>query len=116
LSQLAIDILLSFMVAAAWLGVAGFLRLRTTLDRIHCVTFVNAMAGMALTVVAFISDGPSDRALKILLLTVVSLLVGASLSHATGRALLLRGSAPEAEGLAHLVVASDAHDADGTLG
>lgn len=116
MTRFAIDILLAFMAVAAWLGVAAFFRLRTALDRIHCVTFVNATAGMALTLAAFISDGASDRALKILLFTVVSLLIGASLSHATGRALLLRGSAPEAEELAHLVVATDAHDADGTLG
>lgn len=113
MTQVAIGLLLGVMVASAWLGVAGFLRLRTTLDRVHCVTFVNAAAGLALVATAFVSDGASDRALKILLMVAVSLVSGAALSHATGRALLLRGSAPEA---ARLAVVADTADADGARG
>lgn len=116
MTRVAIDILLAVVVLAAWLGCAGFLRLRTPLDRMHCVAFVNATAGVSLTVAAFVSDGASDRALKILLLTGIGLLTGAVLSHATGRALLLRGSAPEAEASSHIVVAADAHDVDSMRG
>ncbi len=116
MTAVALDGLLGIAVLAAWLGCAGFLRLRTALDRMHCVAFVYATAGSALTAAAFVSDGPSDRALKMLLLTVVGLLAGAAMSHATGRALLLHGSAPEAEGPAHLAVASDVAVADGERG
>lgn len=83
------------MVLAAWLGCAGFARLRAPLDRIHCVAFVNAMCGTALILAAFLSDGVSVRACKILLVVGVNLLAGAAMSHAVGRALLLRGSRRE---------------------
>ena len=116
MTRIVLDVLLAVVVLAAWLGGAGFLRLRSPLDRMHCVAFVNAVAGVALTVAAFVSDGASDRALKILLFTVVSLLTGAAMSHAIGRALLLRGSAPEAEKPAHLVVAAEAANAGGAKG
>lgn len=84
--------LLVLLVLAAWLGCAGFARLRSPLDRLHCATFVNAACGAALAAVALVADGASDRALKILLLAVTTLLAGAVLAHATGRALVLRGS------------------------
>lgn len=94
MTTVVVDVLLGIVVLAVWLGCAGFARLSAPLDRLHCVAFVNATAGIALTVVAFVADGASTRALKILLITVVSLLGGAALSHASGRALLLRGSIP----------------------
>ena len=94
--------LLAVVVGAVWLGCLGFARLRTPLDRLHCVAFVNAAAGSALCVAAFLADGPSTRAFKILLTVLVSLCYGAALSHASGRALWLRAKAgpaaePEAE-------------------
>ncbi len=88
----AVNVLLGVLVLSAWLGCAGFARLRSPLDRLHCVTFVNAACGAALAVVAFVADGASDRAFKILLLVAAALLSGAALAHATGRALVLRGS------------------------
>ncbi len=97
MTRLAIDALLIVAVACAWLGCAGFARLRAPLDRLHCTTFVAATSGVALVLAAFVADGPSIRALKFLAVVCVSLLTGAALSHAIGRALLLRGSAPEAE-------------------
>ena len=95
-TRLAIDALLTVMVLAVWLGCAGFARLREPLDRMHCVAFVNTMAGTALILAAFLSDGASVRALKILLMVAASLLIDAATSHAVGRAILLRGSAPKA--------------------
>ncbi len=91
MSQVVVDGLLAFAVLAAWLGCAGYARLRTPLDRMHCVAFVNATAWVALTVAAFVADGASSRALKIAAITVVNLVAGAAVSHATGRAVLLRG-------------------------
>ena len=98
MSRVAIEVLLALLVLAAWLGCAGFARLRAPLDRMHCVAFVNVTAGTALTIAAFVSDGVSDRALKVLLITGLSLLAGAAMSHATGRALLLRGSIAQEKG------------------
>jgi multicomponent Na+:H+ antiporter subunit G len=97
MTKIIIEALLAVMVVCAWIGCAGFARLRAPLDRMHCVTFVNATSGTALVVTAFVADGPSDRAFKTLLVVGIGLLAGAAMSHATGRALLLRGSAPEAE-------------------
>ena len=80
--------LLAALVLAAWLGCAGFARLRSPLDRLHCATFVNAACGLALVA----ADGASDRAFKVLVLVAASLLSGGALAHAAGRALVLRGS------------------------
>lgn len=88
--QAATDLLLAFMVFAAWLGAVGFARLRDPVDRIHCVTFVNAVCGLLLLMAAALTDGPSDRLLKILLMVGVNLVAGAAISHVTGRAILQR--------------------------
>jgi multicomponent Na+:H+ antiporter subunit G len=86
----AVDALLALAVLACWLGAAGFARLRSPLDRLHCVTFVNVAAGLAVFLAAFVADGPSHRVLKIGMLIAAVLFVGAALAHASGRALLLR--------------------------
>ena len=86
-----IDLLLGALVAATWLGCLGFARLRTPLDRLHCASFVNTAGGVLLAIIAFAADGPSDRAFKILLMVAVTLVAGAALSHALGRAVLYRG-------------------------
>ena len=93
-----IDVLLGVLVAVTWLGCLGFARLRTPLDLLHCASFVNAAGGMLLAAIAFAADGASDRAFKILLMVAVTLLAGAALSHALGRALLYRGRYGELAG------------------
>jgi multicomponent Na+:H+ antiporter subunit G len=97
---LLIDALLVVMVLMAWLGCVGFARLRAPLDRMHCVAFVNVTAGSALVLAAFLNDGASVRAWKILLIAATSLLAGAAMSHATGRMIMVRDSV--AEGTADL--------------
>jgi len=93
----AVGALLAVLLAAAWLGAAGFARLRTPLDRLHCVTFVNAGCGLALVLASLSSDGFSNRTGNILLVVAVNLLGGAATSHAIGRALRQRGSVPQVE-------------------
>ncbi len=88
----AIDVLLAAAVLAAWLGAAGFLRLRGALDRLHVVAFVNVLTGIAVTAAALLGDGVSQRSGKIVLIWLLTLVTGAALAHASGRALLLRGS------------------------
>lgn len=95
MSTVATEILLAITVLAAWLGSIGFARLHSPLDRLHCATFVNAASGSAVAVAAFVTDGISARAATVLLIAALALLLGAALSHAAGRALLLRGSVGE---------------------
>ena len=83
-------VLLAALVAVTWLGCLGFARLRAPLDRLHCAAFVNVAAGAVLVGVVFAADGPSVRAWKVLVAVVASVLGGAALSHAAGRALLYR--------------------------
>ncbi len=83
------------MVAVAWLGAAGFARLRTPLDRLHCVTFVNAGCGLALLAASLAGDGFSNRTGNILFVVAINLLGGAAGSYTVGRALRVRGSLPE---------------------
>jgi multicomponent Na+:H+ antiporter subunit G len=89
-SAVVTDILLAVVVLGAWVGCIGFARLRSPLDRLHCSTFVNTASGSAITAAAFVADGFSARAGTVLLIAALSLLIGAALSHASGRALLLR--------------------------
>jgi multicomponent Na+:H+ antiporter subunit G len=102
-----VDLLLGLSVASAWLGAFGFLRLRSPLDRMHCVAFVFATAGLFLVAAAFVSDGVSSRAGKLLVLVMFGLVSGAALSHLTGRTLLLRGTAPDAAKAAGIPVTPD---------
>lgn len=90
--------LLAVTVALAWLGVAGYVRLREPLDRLHCVTFVNGGCGVALLGASAVADGLSNRTGTILLVLAINLLGGAAGSYAIGRALRLRGSLPELDG------------------
>ncbi len=92
MTQFAIDALLALGVLAAWLACAGFARLRSPLDRMHCVAFVNATSGVCVLAAAALTEGATTRVFKILLILGISLLAGAAMSHATGRALLLRGT------------------------
>lgn len=89
-----IDALLAALVGTTWFGVVGFARLRAPLDQLHCVTFLNLVAGSELTAAAFVSDGVSNRSLTVLLLVALNLLIGAAMSHATGRAFVRRSDAP----------------------
>jgi multicomponent Na+:H+ antiporter subunit G len=83
--------LLIMAVAAAWLGTLGFARLRTAIDRLHCVTFVNVVSGLGVVLAAVLSDGISIRWGKIVLILALNLIGGAAISHVTARALLERG-------------------------
>jgi multicomponent Na+:H+ antiporter subunit G len=85
-----IAVLLTIAVACAWLGCFGFTRFASAYDRLHCVTFVAVTAGFFVVVAAFVADGVSDRALKILLFFLLSLANGAAVAHATGRAVMRR--------------------------
>jgi len=81
---------LALALLCAWLGAIAFARMRTDLDRMHVVTFVNFTAGGAMVLAVWLADGISARAWKCLLLWGVMLLSGALLAHASGRALLVR--------------------------
>jgi multicomponent Na+:H+ antiporter subunit G len=93
MKAMLVHALLVAVVGTTWFGVAGFARLRAPLDRLHCVTFLNLVAGAELTAAAFVSDGVSNRSLTILFIVVLNLLIGAGMSHATGRAFMQRGEA-----------------------
>ncbi len=93
--MILLSVLLVLAVAVTWLGCAGFARLRAPLDRLHCVAFVNASAGLCLTVAAFVADGASARSLKTLLILLASLAAGAVQSHAVARALVYRAGHPK---------------------
>lgn len=85
-----IAILLGLAVAATWLSALAILRMPRALDRLHAVSFLNIVAGVAITAAGFASDGISVRSLKILLMVVLLVGFGAVITHAVGRALLLR--------------------------
>jgi len=77
-------------VATVWIAALGFWRLRTPLERLHAVTFVNVAGGGALVLAAVATDGLSPRVVKCVALWLSTLLIGALLGHVTGRALHVR--------------------------
>ena len=86
----ALDICLAVAVASVWLGCFGALRLRSALDRLHAVAFVNAAGGIAIAAAAFVDEGVTTRSVKLAALVVVVLVMGSAVNHAAGRALMLR--------------------------
>ncbi|GJD35786.1 monovalent cation/H(+) antiporter subunit G [Methylobacterium aerolatum] len=81
---------LALAVAATWLAALALLRQPRALDRLHAVSFLNVAAGLFVTAAGFAADGVSVRSLKILFLMALLVGSGAVLSHAAGRALLMR--------------------------
>ena len=78
-------------VVAAWLGALSYVRSRTALERIHCVTYVSVVTLGALVPAAVATEGITPRTCKLGLLWMINLTVGALLSHATARTIHLRG-------------------------
>nr|WP_246482116.1 monovalent cation/H(+) antiporter subunit G [Methylorubrum zatmanii] len=77
-------------VASVWIAALALWRLRTALERLHTVTFVNVAGGGAVLLAAWLTDGLSPRALKCAAIWLATVLVGALLSHVSGHALHLR--------------------------
>ena len=90
-----VDILLAIAVVAAWVGALGFARLASALDRLHCVGFTTIGCGLPIVAAAFVADGPSTRAFKMLLLLAVALVAGAAVNQAVARAIFTRDEAGE---------------------
>jgi multicomponent Na+:H+ antiporter subunit G len=88
--SLVIGVLIALGVAASWLSALALLRMPRALDRLHAVSFLNVVLAVLVTAIGFAADGVSTRSLKILFMMVLVVGFGAVLSHAAGRALLLR--------------------------
>ena len=95
MSAIIVDTLLVIAILSAWIAAAGFARLTSALDRMHCVAFVTLGCGLPVVVAAFVADGFSTRAFKLLLLFVVALVAGAAVNHAVGRAIFTRDEVGE---------------------
>lgn len=89
--RIAVDVLLAFAVISAWLAALAFVRLRTPIERLHTVAFVNVVTGAAITLAALLSDGISDRSGKVVLLWLMTVGAGALIAFRLARALHLRG-------------------------
>lgn len=88
--SLSLTVILSLLALISLLASLGCARLATPLARVHAVTFLNVLGGATLVVAAFVTDGWGTRSFKCLALWFTLMLAGSLLSHATGRALLLR--------------------------
>lgn len=97
MKEVVLGVLAAAIVAAAWLGALGFARLRSALDRLHCVTFVLVGCGLPLVVLAFVADGPSVRAFKVLGMVAIALVAGASVNQSVARAVFERDEMAERE-------------------
>ena len=90
-----VDTLLGLAIVFAWVGAAGFARLSASLDRLHAVAFVTVGSGLSLVIAAFVADGPSTRAFKILVMWLIALIAGAAVNHAVARAIFTRDEVGE---------------------
>lgn len=90
MTTVVIDVLLCLAVLGAWFGTLGFARLRDPLDRLHCVAFVAIVTTVPVTAATWLADGASARALKLTLVALSLLAIGAATAHAAGRTILLR--------------------------
>ncbi len=95
MSAIVVDILLAIAIISAWIAAAGFARLTAALDRMHCVAFVTIGCGLPIVLAAFLADGFSTRAFKLLLLFAVALVAGAAVNQAVGRAIFTRDEVGE---------------------
>jgi multicomponent Na+:H+ antiporter subunit G len=89
------DGLLVLGVLASWLGSLALFRLRTPYQRIHCVAFVTVVGGFCFCLAVLLTHPGSPLGWKAAFILVVLACAGAVVSHATGRALLLRESSEE---------------------
>lgn len=90
MTRLLLDLCLAGAVLSAWLGCFGAIRMPSALDRIHAVAFTNIAAGLFVAAAAFLADGLSTRSVKLACLVAFVAVTGAAVSHAAGRALMLR--------------------------
>ena len=90
MSGLPVDLCLAAAVLSAWLGCLAAIRMRSALDRLHAVAFVNAACGAFVAAAGLLTDGVSTRSVKLACLALFVLVTSAAVSHAVGRALLLR--------------------------
>ena len=95
LSGLIVDALLGIAILSAWIAAIGFARLTSALDRLHCIAFVTVGCTLPIVAAAFVADGPSTRAFKLLLMFVITLVAGAAINQAIARAVFLRDEAGE---------------------
>jgi len=94
---LAVELLLGLGVLAAWLAAFRLWRMRAPLDRLHLVAFLATAPGLAFLLAALVEEGVAARPLKLLLVLLAMLLIGAGLAHAAGSALVRRTAAGERE-------------------
>ena len=95
MSGIIVDVLLAIAVLSAWIAAIGFARLSSALDRLHCIAFATIGCALPIVLAAFVADGPSIRAFKLLLLFTVALVAGAAVNQALGRAIFMRDEAGE---------------------
>ena len=78
--SLGVALCLALAVLSAWIAAAALWRLRTPLERLHAVTFVNVAGGGAVLLAAGLTDGLSPRVLKCAAIWLAILLIGALVS------------------------------------
>ena len=63
-------------VLSVWLGCFGVIRMRSALDRLHAVTFVNVAGGGFLAAAGMLTAGVSARSVKLVALAILVLVTG----------------------------------------
>ncbi|GEM_PF-1994699 len=86
----AVDALLCFAVAAAWIACFGFVCRRRALDSLHYPSIIASVTGSALALAGLFTEGLTVRAGKLLLLDALALISALVLAHALARSALRR--------------------------
>lgn len=85
-ARLAVEILLWFAVAVAWLSCVGLLVMDHVFDKLHYLAPVTTVSMFAIVAAVVIEEGAGQAAMKSLVVAVGLLLINAVVSHATARA------------------------------
>lgn len=85
-ATLAVEVLLWFAVAVAWLSCLGMLFMDDIFEKLHYLAPVTTVSIFAVLTAVVIEEGAGQAAMKTIVIAVVLLLINAVISHTTARA------------------------------
>jgi multisubunit Na+/H+ antiporter MnhG subunit len=85
-ATLAVEVLLWFAVAVAWISCLGMLLMKGVFEKLHYLAPVATVSMFAILAAVVVEEGAGQAAMKTILIAVVLLLINAVVTHATARA------------------------------
>jgi monovalent cation/proton antiporter MnhG/PhaG subunit len=90
MTHVTVDVLLSAVVLLCCLGALGMWRMKEPTQALHYLSLPNTGGAILLTIAVFLTQGNSQAAWKVFLITLILLASNSVVSHATARAFRAR--------------------------